>query len=169
MPISGDTPSGTLYRLDPDLCWHGLDHGYQVTNGPAFAPGQDILYHADSPRRIIYRFRLDSTGALHDRNAFIHFPEEWGYPDGMTVDREGCLWVAHWDGGRLSRFSPDGVLDRTVALPASRITSCTFAGAALDRMFVTSAREGREDEPLAGALFEIDPLTIGLPTGEFAG
>ena len=87
----------------------------------------------------------------------------------MTTDHEGYLWVAHWDGGRLSRFDPDGLLDRSVALPASRITSCTFAGAALDRMFVTSAREGCEHEPLAGTLFEIDPRTTGLQPGRFAG
>ena len=169
MPMTGDVPTGTLYRLDPDLSWHDVDHGYQVTNGPAFAADQSVIYHADSPTRIIYRFRLDAAGSLHDRTPFIRFPEEWGYPDGMTVDLEGHLWVAHWDGARLSRFDPDGILDRTIVLPASRITSCTFAGAALDRMFVTSAREGREDEPLAGALFEIDPRTTGLPTGEFGG
>lgn len=169
MPMAGDTATGTLYRLDPDLRWHGLDGGYHVTNGPAFAPAQDYLYHADSPRRVVYRFCLDGAGALRDKRPFVRFPEDWGYPDGMTVDAEGYLWVAHWNGGRLSRFDPDGVLDRAILLPASKITSCTFAGIALDRMFVTSAREGCEDEPLAGALFEVDPGVTGLSPGFFAG
>ena len=87
----------------------------------------------------------------------------------MTTDAEGCLWVGHWDGGRVSRFTPEGKLDRAIALPASRITSCTFAGENLDRMFVTSASEGREDEPAAGALFEIDPGVRGLAPCTFAG
>lgn len=169
MPMAGDAPVGALYRMDPDLRWQRMDAGYHVTNGPAFSPAQDHFYHADTPQRIIYRFRLDQAGGLHDKSPFIRFPEDWGYPDGMTVDAEGFLWVSHWDGGRVSRFDPDGALDRAIALPASRITSCAFGGAALDRLFVTSAREGRDDEPLAGALFELAPGVVGLPPGEFAG
>ena len=105
---------------------------------------------------------------------FARFTEEEGFPDGMTTDREGCLWVAHWGGWRITRFRPDGTRDRAVPMPVSQVTSCTFGGDRLDRMFVTSARIGLSDEklakePLAGGLFEIDPGTTGLLTQQFAG
>jgi sugar lactone lactonase YvrE len=87
----------------------------------------------------------------------------------MTTDAEGGLWVAHWDGARVSRFSPDGVLDRWIDLPVSRPTSCAFGGEDLDRLFITSASIGREDEALAGGLFEVDPAARGLPAEMFAG
>src|SRR5207244_648779 len=115
-----------------------------------------------------YRFDLDEGGMLHNKAPFISFADDWGFPDGMTVDVAGYLWVAHWDGGRVSRFNPDGELDRAVFLPTSRITSCTFAGPALDRLFVTSACDGCQHEPLAGALFEIAPGVAGLSPGAFA-
>ena len=169
MAMAGDVPSGTLYRLDPDRRWHVMDAGYLVTNGPAFSPDRHWLYHADSPRRVIYRFRLDETGALRDKKAFVRFPADWGYPDGMTIDAEGCLWAAHWGGGRISRFDPDGTLDRAIALPVPNITSCAFAGEKLDRLFVTSARDGCEEQRLAGALFEVSPGAAGLPPGAFDG
>jgi sugar lactone lactonase YvrE len=98
----------------------------------------------------------------------IRFEKEWGDPDGMAIDADGGLWVAHWGGSRVSRFSPEGKLDRSISLPTSRITSCTFAGEDLDRMFVTSAVDG-VDEPYAGMLFEIDPRCRGLSTCLFAG
>lgn len=169
MPIDGASPTGTLYRVDPDLCWHAIDTGYHVTNGPAFSPAQDRLYHADSPLQIVFQFDLDSSGRLSNKRPFVHFASDWGYPDGMTVDVEGFVWIAHWDGGRISRFDPDGVLDRTIRLPASRITSCAFGGSGLDRLFVTSAREGRDHEPLAGALFEVEPVVAGIRACAFAG
>ena len=161
--------SGGLWRLDPDLSWSLMDVGYQVANGPAFSPDGSILYHTDSAKRVIYRFELDPTGNLHDRRVHIQFEEAWGYPDGMTTDAEGGLWVAHWDGARVSRFSPDGVLDRWIDLPVSRPTSCAFGGEDLDRLFITSASIGREDEALAGGLFEVDPAARGLPAEMFAG
>ncbi len=97
-----------------------------------------------------------------------------GNPDGMTIDAQDHLWVAHWGGSRVSRFRPDGSFDRAIKLPASQITSCVFAGDKLDRLFVTSAaiglsQEQRAAEPLAGSLFEVDPGCTGLPTRQFAG
>ena len=92
-----------------------------------------------------------------------------GYPDGMTFDAEGCLWLAHWGGACISRYSRDGALLRRVALPTSHITNVCFGGAALNRLFVTSARAGLSAEqlaaePLAGAVFEVDPQGVtGLP------
>jgi len=161
--------SGALYRLDPSFSWSRMDDGYGVANGPAFSPAGDTLYHTDSARRIVYRFALSRDGLISDRREFVRFEEAWGYPDGMTTDSEGGVWIAHWDGARVSRFTPDGELERAIALPVSRPTSCVFAGAGLERMFVTSASIGREDEALAGALFELDAGVRGAPAFAFAG
>jgi xylono-1,5-lactonase len=162
-------PTGSLYCLDRDFRITRQDSGYMVTNGPAFSPDCDFLYHSDTERGIVYRFDLTPAGEIRNRRTFIDFPTEWGHPDGMTVDAEGGLWIAHWGGGRVSRFSPEGTLDRDVRLPASQITSCTFAGENLDRMFVTSAAAERDHESSAGCLFEVDPAIRGLPPNLFAG
>lgn len=164
--------TGSLYRLQPDLSVRRMDEGYKVTNGPAFSPTQDVMYHNDTGRGLVYRFDVTPEGDIANRQVFLKFIRDMGSPDGMTVDAEGFLWIAHWGGSRVSRFSPDAKLDRMIALPASQITNVTFAGANLDRMFVTSAAEGldRSKEPLAGSLFEIDAGGIrGLPPGMFAG
>jgi sugar lactone lactonase YvrE len=126
------------------------------------------MYHTDSALNRIFRLSIAEDGTLGPRELFLEFPPEWGSPDGMTIDADGGLWVAHWGGARVSRFWPDGTLDRAIALPASQITSCIFAGPDLDRMFVTSAADG-VDEEFAGQLFEVDPEAKGLPTLRFGG
>lgn len=161
--------SGALYRLDPSLTWTRVDDGYGVANGPTFSPDGETLYHTDSAKRLVYQFDLAPDGRLSNRRVFVQFEDGWGYPDGMTTDIDGGVWIAHWDGARISRFTPDGKLDRSIALPVSRPTSCAFAGTAMDRMFVTSASIGRPEEPLAGALFEVDTGTCGGPAYAFAG
>lgn len=166
--------SGAFYRLDPDFSVHQVDRGYICANGPTFSPDGTIVYHTDSNLREIYRFDVQPDGSLANKRVFARFGEDEGFPDGMTTDREGCLWVAHWGGWRITRFRPDGTRDRAVPMPVSQVTSCTFGGDRLDRMFITSARIGLSDaqlakEPLAGGLFEIDPGVTGLPTQQFAG
>ena len=166
--------SGAFYRLDPDFSVHKVDGGYIVANGPTFSPDGAIVYHTDSSAREIYRFDVRPDGSLAGKSVFARFAEEEGYPDGMTTDREGCLWVAHWGGSRITRFRPDGARDRVIPFPVSQVTSCAFGGDRLDRMFVTSARIGLSEaqlakEPLAGGLFEFDPGITGLPAPKFAG
>ena len=87
----------------------------------------------------------------------------------MTTDQDGGVWIAHWGGGRISRFRPDGTFDRHIALPATNITSIAFAGEALDRMFVTSAALDSPDGEHDGALFEVFSGAVGLPSRRFAG
>lgn len=169
MPIDADRPEGALYRLDPDGRVAQMDAGYTIANGPALSPDETFLYHTDSRARRIYRFRLRPDGTLSDRIVFISFEPDWGAPDGMCVDREGGLWVAHWGAGCISRFNADATLDRRVHLPASQITSCAFAGPDLDRLFVTSASQGMEHEPHAGALFEVATGMRGLAPHRFGG
>lgn len=166
---SDQRPSGALYRYDPAGTPLRIDDGYRVTNGPTFSPDGRILYHTDSGLGRVYRFALDGEGNATDRTLWLQFPEEWGAPDGMTTDAEGHVWIAHWGGARVSRFDPDARLVRSIALPATNITSCTFAGPGLDRLFVTSASLASDGSPVQGALFEVDPGVTGLAPTAFAG
>jgi len=161
--------TGGLYRLDAAGNCSKHDSGYVVSNGPTFSPDHDVLYHTDTMRRVIFRFPLAADGSLGKREVFVAFAQDWGSPDGMATDAEGGIWVAHWGGARLSRFLPDGRLDRVIAMPVSQVTSCCFAGPELERMFVTSAAIGRDDERLAGCLFEVTPGVRGAPTYAYDG
>ncbi len=164
--------TGSLYCLRPDFSVRRVDEGYKVTNGPTFNMAQDVMYHTDTEAKTIYRFDLSPQGELSNKRAWLKFPDGQGSPDGMTTDAEGFVWIAHWGGSRISRWSPDAVLDREIRLPAPQITSISFAGPNLDRMFVTSAAKGldRGKQLYAGALFEVDAGGVrGLAPGTFAG
>lgn len=166
--------SGALYRLDPGMEWSRVDDGYRVTNGPAFSPDGRRMYHNDSARQRIYVFDLDEKGDAHNRQVLAQFGEGDGFPDGMTADAEGCLWVAFWDGWCLRRLAPDGDCLDTIDLPVQRPTSCTFGGPDLDQLFITSARTGLDEnalamQPYAGGLFLLKPGAKGLPERPFAG
>ena len=126
------------------------------------------MFHTDSGARTIYRFPIYDNGELGIREIFATIDPALGAPDGMTFDHDGGLWVAIWGGSRLVRFTPDGAIERAIMLPTPQITSCTFGGADLDRLFVTSAGDGL-DEPNAGALFEVDPGCRGVPTQRYGG
>lgn len=166
--------SGSLYRLDPDLRWTQMDSGYRVTNGPAFDAARSRMYHNDSARRTIFAFDLSKSGGLSGRRVFAQFEEEHGSPDGMTVDSDGHLWVCFWDGWCLRRLSPDGEVAARIDMPVQRPTSCAFGGPNLDRLYVTSARLGLDEEelemqPCAGGLFLLDTGARGVPGMPFAG
>ncbi|MCH4564014.1 SMP-30/gluconolactonase/LRE family protein [Halomonas sp. EGI 63088] len=166
MDDAADAASGALYCLvGREL--RRLDGGYRVANGPAIAPDSRTLYHSDTPRRVIHAFDLAPDGALSNKREHIRFGETQGFPDGMTCDAEGGLWVAHWEGGRVSRFHPDGRLDETLPLPASRVTSCAFGGPHLETLYITTAAEGRDAEGLAGGLFRVVPGVRGMATTPF--
>lgn len=169
MDMAEEQDVGALYRFDPDGSWTMMDSSYGVPNGPAFSPCGRWLYHSDTAKRVMYRFARTADGGIADREPFIRFAEEDGYPDGMTVDAEAHIWVAHWGGGRVSRFTPDGRLDRAISLPAKQVTNICFAGPALDRMFVSSAAIGLPDSPFDGGFYELFPDVRGLPAHLFAG
>lgn len=174
MDDAEEAATGALYRLDADCRWTRVDEGYRVANGPAFSPDGRCMYHTDSARRTIYRFALDERGQVSGREVFARFGEADGYPDGMTADADGFLWIAFWDGWCLRRLSPGGECVQTLKMPIQRPTSCTFGGPDLDRLFITSARTGLSEDkllgqPLAGALFMAEPAVGGTPQPSFAG
>jgi sugar lactone lactonase YvrE len=166
--------TGALYRLDPDRSWRRMDSGYSITNGPAFSPDGALLYHTDTLKRTIYAFDLSPGGEISNKRTFIQIPAEQGYPDGMTVDSEGCIWLAHYGGWRVTRFTPEGRGERVIELPVAQVTCCGFGGPRLDRLFITTAAkqltsEALARQPLAGGLFAIDVGIQGLPANRFAG
>jgi sugar lactone lactonase YvrE len=166
--------TGSLYRLDLDLTWVRGDGDYHVTNGPAFSLDGGTMYHNDSALRRVYAFDLDVNGLATNRRLFVQFEEKDGYPDGMTVDAENCLWIAFWDGWCVRRISPSGERLDEIRIPAQRPTSCAFGGPNLDRLFVTSARRGLDADqlalqPNAGGLFMAVPGVGGVAETLFAG
>ncbi|MDB5682919.1 MAG: hypothetical protein JWM38_974 [Sphingomonas bacterium] len=166
--------TGALYRLDPGLGWTCLDRDYRVPNGPAFSPDGRIAYHSDSAARTIYRFDLAADGSLSGKRPLASFAAADGFPDGMAVDAQGCLWVAFWDGWCVRRLSPEGACTGILPLPVQRPTSCAFGGPALDQLFITSAtigldRSARDAQPHAGDLFVAAPGSKGVLAPPFAG
>lgn len=170
--------AGALYRIDPDGTAHTVVEGVGISNGLAWSPDQLVLYYIDSPERAVFAFDYDmQTGVLSRRRVAFRIPEKEGVPDGMCIDAEGMLWIAHWDGWQVARWNPyTGEKLLGVSLPAARITSCCFGGAHLDDLYITSARIGldpetREAQPEAGALFVLpgcgfsgrEPFRFGGP------
>jgi xylono-1,5-lactonase len=162
--------TGALYRLDPDMTATRVDDGYRVTNGPAFDRAGVRMYHTDSARQTIFVFDLDAQGDARNKREFARFSPDEGFPDGMTVDAEDCLWVAFWDGGCVRRLSPDGERLDEIALPVPRVTSCTFGGDDLATLFITTASIGLDvaAHPLAGSLFCVTPGVCGIADTLFA-
>lgn len=150
-------PRAVLYVLEGSELTVA-DAGFAVCNGPAFSPDGSIVYFSDSNDRRILRYRLTEGGTLVDRRVFAAFSEEEGYPDGLTVDADGFLWVAHWGGGRVSRISADGAVDLILSVPAPNVTSVAFGGEDLDLLFITTATAELDTaalgaSPLSGGLF----------------
>jgi sugar lactone lactonase YvrE len=163
-------PLGTLYRLDPGRVLTPVVTGVTVSNGLGWSPDGSRLYYADSPMRRIDVFDYDpATGEAFGRRVFADLSGADGVPDGLTVDLDGCVWVAMWGGGALRRFTPHGQQDAVLPVPVSRPTSCAFGGPDLTELYVTTASidmtaAERAAEPLAGRLLRLQPGPSGLPS-----
>jgi D-xylonolactonase len=164
--------TGSLYRLDrlDPLEPHRMDDGYVVSNGPAIDSPRGRLYHNDSARQIIYAFDLAEDGSLSGKRIFARL--EHGYPDGMTVDADGMLWVALYAGGGVQRFDADGGEAGFVALPCDNVTKIVFGGRDYRTAYVSTARKGQDAatvsrQPLAGGIFSFRTDTAGLPQMRF--
>lgn len=157
--------AGRLYRLERDLSRTLLLEGPTTPNGMGFAPGCAALYFSDSRAYEISRFDYDrGTGALANRQCFARTREGEGRPDGLTVDNEGCVWSACWDGGAVVRYRPDGVVVRRIPLPVRKVSSLAFGGDDYSDLFITTAGGGANAEhPLAGAIFHVRPGVRGVP------
>jgi sugar lactone lactonase YvrE len=164
----GETaPTGMLYRLHRGSL-APMDSGYVITNGPAFSPRGDVLYHTDTLARRIHAFDLGSHGALTNKRLFVEIEEGAGYPDGLTVDSEGCVWTGLFGGWAVRRYDPDGQLLATVRFPVANVTKIAFGGADLTAAFATTAAKGLDAEalkgqPLAGGLFRFAAPAPGQP------
>jgi sugar lactone lactonase YvrE len=160
--------AGTVYRLDPDRSVHTIIDGVTISNGLEWTPDGARAYYVDTPTGRVDVFDYDREGGLTARRPFV---ETGGSPDGLTVDADGGVWVAFYDGGAVHRYGADGALDEIVEVGARQVTACTFGGADLDQLFITTSRERLEpgDDPLAGSLFRAHVGVRGLPVREFAG
>jgi sugar lactone lactonase YvrE len=171
--FEGTEGAGALYRLDQDGSVHRVLTGVSVSNGLGWSPDGATMYYVDTRTGGVDAFDHDpDTGSLAGRRRLIDV--ERGWPDGLTVDASGDLWVALWDGWAIRRYTPQGRLVDTIELPAQRITSCAFGGADLSTVYVTSARVGLSEEvlvrqPHAGSLFALDAGVAGQEPGEWAG
>lgn len=162
-------PRGALWCWVPGAAPALADTGFTVVNGPAFAPDGRTLYLSDSLGRRVLAYDIEPGDTmLRNRRVFAEMAVDEGYPDGLTVDAEGGVWVAHWDGWRVTRFSPQGLRTLVVPLPVPRVTSLAFGGEGLRVLFATSARLDLpapvlEAAPLSGALFALETGFAGLP------
>ena len=163
--------AGALYRLGADRSIELVLPRVTISNGLDWSPDGSRAYYADTGTGAVSVFEYDARRGLVDPRTFATIPPDEGRPDGLVVDAEGFVWVALSRGGAVWRFSPNGTRDGIVEVPTSRVTACTFGGARLDQLFITTTREGlRPDEdPVAGSLFRAEVGVRGLPVRPFAG
>ncbi|MBU3061961.1 SMP-30/gluconolactonase/LRE family protein [Nocardia sp. NEAU-G5] len=163
--------AGALYRLDPDGTTRAVLDGVTISNGLAWSPDGTTAYYVDTPTQCIDAFDYDSESGLSHRRTAVRIPEESGSPDGLTVDADGNIWVALWNGGAVHQYSPTGTLLDIIHLPAAQVTACTFGGPNLNELYITTSRNGLGDnaEPAAGALFRATLGVTGLPTSTYRG
>ena len=164
-----------LYRLDPDLSVHRIETGVGTSNGIGWSPDGRTMYYTDSTAKTIYAYDFDPlSGAIANRRDWVTSRDEPGTPDGLTVDSEGFVWSARWGGWKVSRYDPDGKLEREIHVDAEYPTSCVFGGEGLRELYITSAwlRLGearKEEQPHSGDIFWLPTEFHGLPETYFAG
>ena len=168
-------PTGSFYRLGPDRSTLKLFDGVTVPNSTAFAPDDRTLYFADTPKHTIWAFDLDiDAGAITNRRVFADLSQRNGLPDGSCVDAEGYLWNAEFAGRRITRYAPDGRVERTLDVPVTSPTCCCFGGDDLRTLYVVSSThqhsaERKAAEPWSGGLLAIDVGVRGLPEATYGG
>lgn len=168
--------SGSLYSLHPNGTLKTLKTGVRISNGLTWSPDYKTFYYIDTPTRQILAYEYDlASGEIANPRVAITVPEGLGWPDGMTSDTCGQLWVALWGGAALTVWNPaTGSLVEKIALPAKNVTSCIFGGPDLNEVYVTSARKGLDQAtltayPATGGLFRLQTNLTGLPTFVYGG
>jgi sugar lactone lactonase YvrE len=165
---------GALYSLDHDGGFRKIIDGIGISNGLGWSPDNQTMYYTDSSKHSIWAFDYDlEQGAISNQRIFVRTPPEY-VPDGLTVDSQGYVWSAKWDGWKVVRYAPDGTIDLEVSVPVQRPTSCTFGGSDMQLLYITSASVGLteaelQSRPLAGSVFVIETGIQGLPEPRFWG
>ncbi len=174
--INSEPGAGSLYCMDTDRSVRRMFGGVTCSNGIAWSLDRSTMYYIDTPTRQVDAFDYDvETGEIANRRAAVTVPEKMGKPDGMTIDAEGMLWIAMWEGSRVTRWDPRaGTLEQTIPIPALRVTSCAFGGENLDELYVTTARirmteTQLAEQPHAGGVFRVRPGVRGIEAHEFVG
>jgi len=174
MGIDELEPAGALYRLDGDWSVEAPLTDLTIPNGIGWSPDGSTMYFTDSTWGRIDAFAYDlASGTATERRTFVEIPADAGLPDGLTVDEDGCVWVALWYGAAVHRYTPDGRLDTVVRVPAAQATSCVFGGTDGQDLFITSGQldiseQARADHPLSGRVFTCRPGAVGLRTDAYA-
>jgi len=163
MPLTENAPLGSMYRVGQDYSSEKVFGHVTISNGICWSHDNRYMYYIDTVTLGVDRFDFDlETGKLSNKIKLISIDPKDGYPDGMTIDAEGMLWIAHWGGWQITRWDPqEGKKIGSIRMPASQITSVCFGGVDFSDMYVTSARRGLsvqqlEKEPLAGSTFVIE-------------
>jgi sugar lactone lactonase YvrE len=168
------TTTEVLVLVQPDGSVDELDADLTLSNGMGWSPDGSRFYSIDTERRVVNVRDYDAAaGSVGPRRALITI-EEGRYPDGMCVDADGSLWVAIWGGGQVRRFTPDGVFERAIDVPAPHTSCVAFAGPDLATMVITTATKGLDADqlaefPLSGRLFTVDAGVRGLATTPWSG
>ncbi len=166
---------GVLYRFDPDGSLYAMDTGLWLPNGLGWSPDTTLMYATDSLAKTIYVYDFDAaSGEIANRRPFIVTPDEPGVPDGLTIDDDGFLWSARWNGWKITRYDPAGKVEREIRVPVSHPTSCAFGGPNRDELFITTAWtalsvQKRQNQPQAGDLFHIQTTITGPARPSFLG
>ena len=173
-----DTREGAavLYRMDQDGSIHQVLDNLTISNGIVWTADKRTLYLTDTPTQQVYAFDYDdTTGSISNRRVAISIPESEGSPDGMTLDAEGKLWIALHGGGAVARWDPEsGEMLQKITVPAPQTTSCAFGGKKLDTLYITTAREGLQEDQLqqypgSGGIFSAKPDVRGVPADFYRG
>ncbi len=172
--LEGKEHTCALYCLDTNLEVEKKISGVTNSNGLAWSPDETAFYYIDTPTLKVRAYDYDAeTGNITNPRDVIHFPEDEGFPDGMTIDEEGMLWIAHFSGSKVSRWDPNsGRQLSSISVPAKHVTSCTFGGPDLDELYITTAKlddTNMDEFPHAGGLFRIKTGVKGLPAFRFNG
>lgn len=165
--------TGVLYSLSPEGPAKKLLTHVRISNGLAWSPDGRVMYFIDTPSRQVLAFDYDlDTGKLFGARVIIQFDKSFGWPDGMTSDTDGNLWIAMWGGARISQWQPDGMLLAQFGVEAMNVTSCVFGGPGMNELFITTALAGTDAAsfrkfPHAGGVFHMETHVTGLPSYEF--
>lgn len=174
MDLNESNPTGSLYSLDRESITQLLGD-ITISNGLAWSPDYKTFYYIDTPTREVRAFDYDlGSGAIANPRRVIYVPESLGWPDGMTSDMQGNLWIAMWGGAKLTKWNPDtGELLENIPVPARNVSSCVFGGKHMNELYITSARKGLDQAaldqyPLTGGVFRLQTEVEGMPTFAFA-